>query len=578
MFRLIRRFALLVIAAIALFAMMPSAARDLPPAPAGLGRGVRGVVHVHTMRSDGTGSVEEVTRATAAAGLQFVIVTDHGDGTRAPDLPDYRNGVLYIDAVEISTQDGHVVALDLPKTPYPLAGEGRDVVDDIHRLGGFAIAAHPGSSKPGLRWTAWDAPVDGIEWLNADSEWRDERPWTLARALVTYPFRPPQALALLLDRPEPVIRRWDELSQQRRVVGIAAADAHARVGIRSLGEPYDSAGSLHFPSYATSFREFSIALPNVQLTGVAAADARRVLDAIRAGAVYSTIDALAGPAAFSVTATSGSNTTTMGETLALAGSVHVRVDAQAPDDARITLFRNGAPVATGQGMRLGHDAPAEPAVYRAEVTLPGGSGSPTVPWMVSNPIYVGRGPEPPSPQSGFGEPRGSAPPPRSGIRPRVFTTLYEGGTPRGWTVEKNAASDAAIDVIGALAGMQLLLRFAISGTPADSPYAAFVMPSTAAIAMHDRLVFTARADRPMRLSVQLRAPGGQAERWHRSVYLDEMPRSIEIPFNDFRPLGTTTSALPVLSKIDSVLFVVDTVNTKSGSNGQIQIDDIKYAK
>jgi hypothetical protein len=66
-----------------------------------------------------------------------------------------------------------------------------------------------------------------------------------------------------------------------------------------------------------------------------------VLDAIRAGAVYSTIDALAGPAAFSVTATSGSNTATMGETLALAGPVHVRVEAQALDDARITLFRNG---------------------------------------------------------------------------------------------------------------------------------------------------------------------------------------------------------------------------------------------
>ena len=305
----------------------------------------------------------------------------------------------------------------------------------------------------------------------------------------------------------------------------------------------------------------------MQLTGDAAIDARRVLDAIRTGALYSTIDALAGPAALSVAVTSGSNTATMGEMLTLAGPVHFRIDTQAPPDARITLFRNGALVATGQGMRLEHDAPAEAAVYRVEVTLLGAPGSPMVPWMVADPIYVGRGPE------------GSAPPPaRSGIAPRVFTTLYEGGTPRGWTVEKNAASDAAIDVIGALAGTQLLLRFAISGTPADNPYAAFVMPATGAIAMHDRLVFTARAGRPMRLSVQLRAPGGEGERWHRSLYLDEMPRSIEIPFNDFRPLGMTTSALPVLSKIDSVLFVVDTVNTKIGSNGQIQIDDIKYTK
>ena len=33
-------------------------------------------------------------------------------------------------------------------------------------------------------------------------------------------------------------------------------------------------------------------------------------------------------------------------------------------------------------MRLDHDAPAETAVYRVEVTLPGTPGSPTVPWMV----------------------------------------------------------------------------------------------------------------------------------------------------------------------------------------------------
>jgi hypothetical protein len=134
-----------------------------------------------------------------------------------------------------------------------------------------------------------------------------------------------------------------------------------------------------------------------------------------------------------------------------------------------------------------------------------------------------------------------------------------------------------MDVIGALPGSQLLLRFAISGTPADSPYAAFAMPA-GAIAMHERLVFTARADRPMRLSVQLRASGGEGERWHRTVYLDRSLRTIDLPFSDFRPNGTTTSELPVLSKVDAILFVIDTTNAKIGSNGQIQIDDIKYAR
>jgi len=81
----------------------------VPAPPSGGVPAVRGVVHVHTNRSDGTGSIDDVIRAAATAGLKFVIVTDHGDATRAPDLPDYRDGVLYIDAVEISTRDGHLV-------------------------------------------------------------------------------------------------------------------------------------------------------------------------------------------------------------------------------------------------------------------------------------------------------------------------------------------------------------------------------------------------------------------------------------------------------------------------------------
>jgi predicted metal-dependent phosphoesterase TrpH len=133
-FRLLRRLVILVLAAIALFVLVPSGARALPDTPAGLSPGVRGAMHIHTARSDGTGSIADVTAAAARAGLKFIIVTDHGDATREPDLPDYRNGVLYVDAVEISTNNGHVIALGLPKAPYPLRGDARDVLEVIARL------------------------------------------------------------------------------------------------------------------------------------------------------------------------------------------------------------------------------------------------------------------------------------------------------------------------------------------------------------------------------------------------------------------------------------------------------------
>src|SRR6266536_2466631 len=133
---------------------------------------IAGVIHIHTSRSDGSLAPDDIAAAAARAGLQFIVFTDHGDGTRKPDAPEYRSGVLCLDGVEISTTGGHYIALDMRASPYPLAGEPRDVVEDVRRLGGFGIAAHPDSPKPELRWREWTAPVDGIELLNPDTSWR----------------------------------------------------------------------------------------------------------------------------------------------------------------------------------------------------------------------------------------------------------------------------------------------------------------------------------------------------------------------------------------------------------------------
>ena len=45
--------------------------------------------------------------------------------------------------------------------------------------------------------------------------------------------------------------------------------------------------------------------------------------------------------------------------------------------------------------------------------------------------------------------------------------------------------------------------------------------------------FTGRADRPVRVSVQLRLLGGGRQRWRRSVYLDDTPRPVTVASADF---------------------------------------------
>src|SRR5205823_14391416 len=141
-----------------------------------------------------------------------------GDATRPPDPPAYRSGVLCLDGVEVSTTGGHYIAIDMPASPYPLGGEARDVVEDVRRLGGFGIVAHPDSPKAELRWRDWTVPFDGIEIVNPDTSWRvlaQNGGWRsklrLLNGLLTYPFRPAETIAsLLVDVPD-TSARWAEL-------------------------------------------------------------------------------------------------------------------------------------------------------------------------------------------------------------------------------------------------------------------------------------------------------------------------------------------------------------------------------
>ena len=72
---------------------------------------VPGILHVHTTRSDGRGTPDEVAAAAARAGVAFLVFTDHGDATRTPDAPVYRSGVLCLDGVEVSTTGGHYLEI-----------------------------------------------------------------------------------------------------------------------------------------------------------------------------------------------------------------------------------------------------------------------------------------------------------------------------------------------------------------------------------------------------------------------------------------------------------------------------------
>ncbi|MGI6553208.1 MAG: PHP domain-containing protein [Bacillota bacterium] len=75
-----------------------------------------GNLHVHSLYSDGTGSMEEIASAAAKAGIDFVIVTDHGtlQALREGKEGWYKE-VLILIGMEINRPCNHYLALNIER-------------------------------------------------------------------------------------------------------------------------------------------------------------------------------------------------------------------------------------------------------------------------------------------------------------------------------------------------------------------------------------------------------------------------------------------------------------------------------
>jgi hypothetical protein len=567
-----------LVAAVAVLVVLTLPPRRLALQPRDDGT-LPGILHVHTNRSDGLSGPDEIAAAAARAGLKFVVFTDHGDATRAPDPPQYRSSVLCMDGVEISTTGGHYIAIDMPAAPYPLGGEPRDVVEDVRRLGGFGIAAHPDSPKPQLRWREWAAPFDAIEVLNLDTSWREWAEqargtasgaagapgrWPARRrllaALADYPFRPAETIGSLV-RTGGVMSQWAALAASRRVVMLAGADAHAKLDLRA--DPTQNSYALPFPSYESSFKTMSVHVaPEHVLTGDAAADATLVMRAIRAGHAYTALDNLATPPALEFSATNNRGTAQAGDDLPAGGPVSLHVRSNAPPGFT-TIVWDGARALSPDYHEQDFTvmAPEGAGVYRVEVRP---QRTPDVAWLMSNPIYV----------------RDAGAPAQLPARPAAAATqvIFDGRSVAGWRVEYDPTSLAAVDPAPKVGGTELRFRFGLAGGPLVGQVAALVLDRALGVAASDRVAFTMRAEQPMRVSVQLRTGDPESDRWARSVYVDSSDQEHTVYFDDMMPVGQTRTFKPALAEVRSLLFVVDTTNTKPGASGRIWITSAALKK
>lgn len=355
-------------------------------ASAGSRSGTRyaGAIHVHSTYSDGGGTVADIVRAGQRTGLDFVVLTDHDTlQPRFDGHHGYHDGLLLIVGEEVNTSAGHLLAL----------GVGRDVdqrgplglpalVREISDAGGLSIAAHPTGRRPWTDWTLEE--MDGLELLNADSEWRDDGVLELARALVFMPFLPDGVFNSLIDRPDEAIRLWTHRALRQPVTVIGSVDAHERIPL--WGERH-----LSFPTYERLFGLIrTYVITDTELTGDAEIDEAMLVDAIRRGSCYLVLEGYEPAPAFSFELIRGAIRTPMGSSVGFQEGERIHVTAPSSGPVRIRLYRNELPLIETEGHELFVEVPG-PGVYHAEVYQQRGTllrGERHRLWIISNAIRV----------------------------------------------------------------------------------------------------------------------------------------------------------------------------------------------
>jgi len=334
----------------------------------------KGAIHVHTRYSDGSGTVPDVLDAARAAGLDFVIVSDHDTLEARRDWPDgWYDGVLLVIGAEISPEGrGHCLALgvqDVEHYRWMTAGEYLPL---IRRQGGLAFVAHPEGKRKrrfGVNleaWLHWDNPLfQGIEVWSFMHDWIASLGYLKLAGHLFHPYEK------LRGPNQAVLACWDKCALRRPVAGIAGVDAHA---VQLLLRRWRI-----FP-YEMLFRSTVSVVGCQEFTGDGAGDVRRLLEGLASGDVTMVNRAACDAEGFAFCALGPTGRVNQGGEILLEKGVRVVVES--PVKAHLNVVHNGVSMARQHGAVL--EVPVTSSgVYRAEAHLDG------KPWAFSNHVFVG---------------------------------------------------------------------------------------------------------------------------------------------------------------------------------------------
>jgi hypothetical protein len=346
----------------------------------------KGVIHVHSsLGGHSTGNLADIILAANRNGLSFVVMTEHTSDlmdTSEMTLKGVHAGVLFINGNEVSTAS-HDRFLLMPGGALAATANTigtQQVLSQQKTRSGLSFMAYP------QEFQSWDAnDYDGMEVYNLYTNTKKINYFTtFFDGLWSYWSYPDLMFARFYERPNDELKRWDELTKNRRVVAIAGNDAHANVGFRLGDLTGKELIGLHLDPYE---RTFQIVRNHVLIEKEKPLTSETLLAALSTGHSYIAFDIFGDSSGFTFTAENAQGKKIMGDEVELLDGVRLTITT--PVQSRVMLIKDGQVIRDEDGASRKEYAVTERGVYRVEVYLTQlGTLVKDKPWIISNPIYV----------------------------------------------------------------------------------------------------------------------------------------------------------------------------------------------
>jgi hypothetical protein len=342
-----------------------------------------GNIHIHSIHSDGEGTVQEIARSATEVGLDFICLNDHAYMSDAFHLNEegFYGKVLLLVGLELGVRFNHYLAYNVKQKTTQRILRAQEIIDSASSQGGFGFLAHPFEKgmhfvEKSLAYTWNDLSVTGYTGVciwNFTSRWK-ERVRTLFHGFFFLAFK----TQMLKGPSRETLAFWDRQCQDRRVVGVGGSDAH--------GSAFKW-GPLKLRPFSYDYLLNSICIHvflKNKLSRIPEEAKQDIYEAMQNGRLFIAHENLGSAKGFrfDFTADDGADLYMGEEALFRPGQFVV----ESPEEGEIRLIKNGVLSDERRGKEAIF-AVTEKGVYRVEVykrLFPFGWRA----WIFSNPIYL----------------------------------------------------------------------------------------------------------------------------------------------------------------------------------------------